>query len=194
MARKHYLIAAVVILALAAALYLAQPQPPIAARGTTHLTGLTVSGAFTASSTSALNDTVTLGAGKKLLPSAATGAGTVFTMIGAPTYLYTTSTSIGILPANVDILDIDVTVTAAFNDSGTDQLSCGYTLATPTEYINAADVSSTGVIRMGGAATIPVTNSGDIGSSNRTVYCKYVGQNSNASAGAARVVITYAVN
>jgi hypothetical protein len=129
-----------------------------------------------------------------VLPSAATSAGTVFAATNTLANTQTTNKTMFVVPANADIVDVYVIVTTVFNDSGTDLIECGKTSGTPTEYVNDLSGAVTGLTRAGAAGTMPVTNFGDVGGSNVTVLCKYVGQNANSSTGAATVTLYYRID
>jgi len=129
-----------------------------------------------------------------LVPSAATNTGAVMAGVNTVAYTDTTNKTMFVIPANADIVDIVLVVTTAFDDTGTDLLSCGYTVDTPNEYMASAIVSTAGVQRMGADSTMPYAKVGDVGSSDVTVLCKYVGQNGNSSAGAATVQILYRID
>jgi len=138
---------------------------------------------------------VTLYGGAQIYPSGAiTNTGPVFNCMTTVAYTDTANKGLCKIPANANVIDVTVHVTTLFNDSGTDVLNCGTTWADPDEYIDAADVSSASVLRTGSAGTMPFTSLGDIGVAAQTIWCKYTGQNSNASAGTAIVLIYYVVD
>lgn len=100
------------------------------------------------------------------------------------TYADTTAKEIFQLPNKAVVLGFWVQVTEAFTDTGTDYLDIG----TPSDgdyYVNDYDVSSLG----GGQAT---TLQNPTVSGLSSVTATYVGQNSNADAGKATVIIMYA--
>jgi len=96
-----------------------------------------------------------------------------------------------VLPANSQIVSVDVNVETAFNDSGTDILEIGSSADTDL-YINDTAISAVGSIAMGTAALC--ANWKDIGTSDIRVGYIYNGQNDDASAGAATVTINYLQN
>ena len=96
-----------------------------------------------------------------------------------------------IIPANSQIVRIDVNVETAFNDTGADILEVGSSADTDL-YVNDTDISAVGSIAMGTAALC--ANWKDIGSSDVRVGYIYNGANNDASAGAATVTISYLQN
>ena len=96
-----------------------------------------------------------------------------------------------VLPANSQIVSVDVNVETAFNDSGADILEVGSSAATDL-YVNDTDISAVGSIAMGTAALC--ANWKDIGTSDIRVGYIYNGANNDASAGAATVTISYLQN
>ena len=96
-----------------------------------------------------------------------------------------------VIPANSQIVSVDVNVETAFNDSGADILEVGSSADTDL-YVNDTDISAIGSIAMGAAALC--ANWKDIGSSDIRVGYIYNGANNDASAGAATVTINYLQN
>ena len=96
-----------------------------------------------------------------------------------------------VLPANSQIVSVDVNVETAFNDSGADILEVGSSADTDL-YVNDTDISAVGSIAMGTAALC--ANWKDIGTSDIRVGYIYNGANNDASAGAATVTISYLQN
>ena len=96
-----------------------------------------------------------------------------------------------VIPANSQIVSVDVNVETAFNDSGADILEVGSSADTDL-YVNDTDISAVGSIAMGTAALC--ANWKDIGSSDIRVGYIYNGANNDASAGAATVTINYLQN
>ena len=96
-----------------------------------------------------------------------------------------------VIPANSQIVSVDVNVETAFNDSGADVLEVGSSADTDL-YVNDTDISAIGSIAMGTAALC--ANWKDIGSSDIRVGYIYNGANNDASAGAATVTINYLQN
>jgi hypothetical protein len=96
-----------------------------------------------------------------------------------------------VIPANSQIVRVDVNVETAFNDTGADILEVGSSADTDL-YVNDTDISAVGSIAMGTAALC--ANWKDIGSSDVRVGYIYNGANNDASAGAATVTISYLQN
>jgi len=96
-----------------------------------------------------------------------------------------------VIPANSQIVSVDVNVETAFNDSGSDLLEVGSSADTDL-YVNDTDISAIGSIAMGTAALC--ANWKDIGTTDIVVGYIYNGANNNASAGAATVTINYLQN
>ena len=101
-----------------------------------------------------------------------------------------TDTSV-VIPANSQIVRIDVNVETAFNDTGADILEVGSSADTDL-YVNDVDISAVGKIALGTAALC--ANWKDIGTSDVRVGFIYNGANNDASAGAATVTISYLQN
>lgn len=109
---------------------------------------------------------------------------------------------IGTLPNGAVIIGAasGVAVETAFNDSGTDLLDIGYAAhvdssgsavtADPDHYATDLDVSAAGFIALDEVAASDVVDCNDGGV---PVTATFAGQNSNASAGLAQVVICYVV-
>ena len=96
-----------------------------------------------------------------------------------------------VIPANSQIVSVDVNVETAFNDSGSDLLEVGSSADTDL-YVNDTVISAIGSIAMGTAALC--ANWKDIGTTDIVVGYIYNGANNNASAGAATVTINYLQN
>ena len=96
-----------------------------------------------------------------------------------------------VIPANSQIVSVDVNVETAFNDTGADILEVGSSADTDL-YVNDTDISAAGSIAMGTAALC--ANWKDIGSTDIVVGYIYNGANNDASAGAATVTINYLQN
>ena len=101
-----------------------------------------------------------------------------------------TSTSV-IIPANSQIVSVDVNVETAFNDSGADILEIG-SVADTDLYVNDTVISAVGSIAMGTAALC--TNWKDIGTSDIRIAYIYNGANNDATAGAATATVSYLQN
>ena len=96
-----------------------------------------------------------------------------------------------VIPANSQIVSVDVNVETAFNDTGADILEVGSSADTDL-YVNDTVISAVGSIAMGAAALC--ANWKDIGTSDVRIGFIYNGANNDASAGAATVTINYLQN
>ena len=96
-----------------------------------------------------------------------------------------------VIPANSQIVRIDVNVETAFNDSGADIVEIGSSADTDL-YVNDVSIAAVGKIALGTAALC--TNWKDIGTTDIVVGYIYNGANNDASAGAATVTISYLQN
>ena len=96
-----------------------------------------------------------------------------------------------VIPANSQMVRIDVNVETAFNDSGTDILEVGSSADTDL-YVNDVSIAAVGKIALGTAALC--ANWKDIGTSDIRIGYIYNGANNDASAGAATVTISYLQN
>ena len=96
-----------------------------------------------------------------------------------------------VIPANSQIVSVDVNVETAFNDTGADILEVGSSADTDL-YVNDTVISAVGSIAMGAAALC--ANWKDIGTSDVRIGFIYNGANDDASAGAATVTINYLQN
>ena len=96
-----------------------------------------------------------------------------------------------VIPANSQIVSVDVNVETAFNDTGADILEVCSSADTDL-YVNDTDISAAGSIAMGTAALC--ANWKDIGSTDIVVGYIYNGANNDATAGAATVTINYLQN
>jgi len=101
-----------------------------------------------------------------------------------------TSTSV-IIPANSQIVSVDVNVETAFNDSGADILEIG-SVADTDLYVNDVAVTAVGPAALGTAGLC--ANWKDIGASDIRIAYIYNGANDDATAGAATVTINYLQN
>ena|SRR3990167_2234927 len=103
-----------------------------------------------------------------------------------------TAINIGVMPPNALVVGGGVMIVTAFNDSGTDTLDIGFVGGTTDAdgYATLLDLSAVGYIildELGATTNIMQTVA-------TTVTCIYNGQNNNASAGVAEVVIMYVVD
>ena len=107
----------------------------------------------------------------------------VIDIIGA-----TVTTSVGIIPANSQIVDVILNVTTVSNDGGTATVQVGHAGDTD-EYLPATNVKALGTTR----GTIG-TDGTDIGTSDQTVNAIYTAANGDGATGAATVTILYIQN
>lgn len=109
------------------------------------------------------------------------------------TYVNNGSTiTVGKMPAGAIVTGGGVQIVTAFNDSGTDTLIVGFVGSTTDDnaYATLLDLSAVGFIVLDElAATTNIQQTVDT-----TVTCVYAGQNSNATAGVADVVVFYVCN
>lgn len=101
---------------------------------------------------------------------------------------------VGYLPAKASVIGGGVHIITAFDDSGTDTLDVGFTsssaTADPNGYATLLDLSAVGYIALDElAATTNIQSTVP-----STVTCIYNGQNNNAAAGVADVIILYVVD
>ncbi len=102
------------------------------------------------------------------------------------TFQNTTATEVGVLPAGAIVIGGGAQVVTAFNDSGTDVINIG-TAADTDAYATLLDVSSVGFKALDELAT----HDDHSDTAEITVVAAFTGQNSNASAGVADIVISY---
>ena len=96
-----------------------------------------------------------------------------------------------VIPANSQIVSIEVNVETAFNDTGSDLLEVGSSADTDL-YVNDVSIAAIGKIALGTAALC--ANWKDIGTTDIVVGYIYNGANNDADAGAATVTINYLQN
>ena len=96
-----------------------------------------------------------------------------------------------VIPANSQIVSVDVNVETAFNDTGADILEVGSSADTDL-YVNDVSIAAAGKIALGTAALC--ANWKDIGTSDIRIGFIYNGANDDATAGAATVTISYLQN
>ena len=101
---------------------------------------------------------------------------------------------IGRIPANACVIGGGVHITTAFNDSGTDTLDVGFrdgnSTDDPNAYATLLVIDAVGFIALDElAATTNIMQT-----QSCIVTCTYNGENNNASAGVAEVVICYVVD
>lgn len=118
------------------------------------------------------------------------GYGVVQTLIKRITYLnHATAVTVGKIPPYSIVVGGGVHVITGFNDSGNDFLDVGFVGATTDDDAYATDLSlaSVGFIELDELAA---TNN-IMGTVEHTVTATYTGQNANATAGDAYVVVNY---
>jgi hypothetical protein len=153
-----------------------------------------VGGTFAVTGASAFSNNVTLASTKKLITEDSTNTCATFACVNTIAYTDITSKTICVIPANVDLVDVQFVVETAFNGGGTDVVDCGWDAqADPDDIVDDLDASSAGVNRAGDNADMPYAILADIGGSDLTLKCLYTDQNSDSSAGAATIRVFYTV-
>lgn len=112
--------------------------------------------------------------------------GAVTTLRATLAYTDTTAKALFTIPAGAYITAWVINVTTAFNDSGTDLLDIGVS-GTQQKFAASVDVSSTGLKSSG----VVAAQIGAVQASAQAVTGLYTGQNSNASAGAATIMVQF---
>ena len=107
----------------------------------------------------------------------------VIDIIGA-----TATTTVGIIPANSQIVDVLLNVTTVNNDGGTATVQVGNSGDTD-EYLPATNVKALATTR----GTIQ-TEGTDIGTSDQTVIATFTAANGDGTTGAATVTVLYMQN
>lgn len=124
------------------------------------------------------------------VPAREIGYGVVQVLRKRITYLDNGATiTVGKLPPGSSVIGGGVHVVTAFNDSGTDTLIVGFIGSTTDDnaYATLLDLSAVGYIVLDElAATTNIQ-----GTIEHTITCVYAGQNSNATAGAADVIVQF---
>jgi uncharacterized membrane protein YuzA (DUF378 family) len=108
----------------------------------------------------------------------------VIDIIGA-----TNTTTIGIIPANSQIVDAIMNVTTVSNDGGTATVIIG-TAADDNAFMSATNVKALGVTHTGGTTALAT----DIGATDTAVTATYTAANGDGTTGAATVTILYMQN
>jgi hypothetical protein len=104
----------------------------------------------------------------------------------------TTDKSLSIvIPANSQLVDIKVFVITAFNAGTTNTLDIGI-VGDSDLYVDDAEVGTAGDAALG--ATALVANWSDIGTTDVKLAAKYIQTGTAASAGGARIVVSYVQN
>tara|TARA_B110000285_G_C14660867_1_gene396016 strand:- start:122 stop:556 length:435 start_codon:yes stop_codon:yes gene_type:complete len=108
----------------------------------------------------------------------------VIDIIGA-----TNTTTIGIIPANSQIVDAILNVTTVSNDTGTGTVIIG-TAADDNAFMSSTNVKALGVTHTGGTTAL----ANDIGTSDTAVTATYTAGNADGATGVATVTILYMQN
>lgn len=103
-------------------------------------------------------------------------------------YSDSSAVTIGTIPANAQIIDINIDVTTAFNAGTNDLISVGKS-GSAAAFVANTDVSSAG--RASVATTGAYSAWADTGSTEVAVTATYTQSGTAATAGAARVTIVY---
>ena len=104
----------------------------------------------------------------------------------------TTDKSLSIvIPANSQLVDIKILVTTAFDAGTTNTLDIGI-VGDSDLYVDGAAVGTAGDAALGSTAL--VTNWSDIGTTDVKLAAKYIPSGTAATAGAARIVVSYVQN
>lgn len=108
------------------------------------------------------------------------------------TFANTTDKSLSIvIPANSQLVEIKVFVTTAFNAGTTNTMDIGI-VGDSDLYVDNAAVGTAGDAALG--VTALVTNWSDIGTTDLKLAAKYIQTGTAATAGAARIVVSYVQN
>ena len=121
------------------------------------------------------------------------GAAQLGVIFGTVAFTDTANKTLGTLPPNAVVVDFFRNVTTAFDAGTTNVLDVGTTVGDPDEYIDADDVTSTGLTRAGSGGTMPATALGSIGAVALPLYGKYTGTGTTETAGVAQVAVFYYV-
>jgi hypothetical protein len=103
-------------------------------------------------------------------------------------YTDSTAVTIGTIPANAQIINVNIDVTTAFNAASTNTLTVGKS-GSAAAFVTATSVGSAG--RASVATTGVYSAWADVGSSEVPVTATYAQTGTAASAGVARVTIVY---
>ena len=96
-----------------------------------------------------------------------------------------------VIPANSQLVDIKILVTTAFNAGTSNTLDIGI-VGDSDLYVDGAAVGTAGDAALGNTAL--ATNWSDIGTTDVKLAAKYIPTGTAASAGAARIVVSYVQN
>lgn len=117
--------------------------------------------------------------------------GSVGTIRGTIDYTNTTSKALGDLPVGAVIVDFYCNVTTDFNSSGTDLLTVGFS-DNPDALVDDLSGASVALTRVGGAATLPVTElNGTPTTEVKTIYGLFTQSVADATQGEADFVLFY---
>ena len=123
------------------------------------------------------------------MPNQVTNIGGVLSAITTTiAFSDSSAVTIGTIPANSQIVDINIDVTTAFNAAGTDTVTVGKT-GSAAAFVAATSVASAG--RASVATTGVYSAWADTGSSDITATATFAQTGTAATAGAARVTIVY---
>ena len=103
-------------------------------------------------------------------------------------YTNTTAVTIGTIPANAQIVDINIDVTTAFNAASTNTVTVGKT-GSAAAFVTATDVGTAG--RESVATTGVYSAWATVGTSDIDATVTYAQTGTAATTGAARVTIVY---
>jgi len=132
--------------------------------GTSTLTGnATLSGTLAVTGTSTLTGVTTLGAAGNIIVTDATNSGAMFISQFSVTYAQTASYTVCVIPANADVVKVEVATTTAFAGGSGTTIDIGYT-GTLEAYASDLDVRSAGF-----AACDVFSNLGDVGATDVTM-------------------------
>jgi uncharacterized membrane protein len=115
-------------------------------------------------------------------------AGVLSAITTTVAYTNSSAVEIGTLPANAQIVDINIDVTTAFNAGTTNTMTIGKT-GSAAAFVTSTSVGSAG--RASVASTGVYSAWADTGSSEVTATATFAQTGTAASAGAARVTIVY---
>lgn len=108
------------------------------------------------------------------------------------TFANTTDKSLSIvIPSNSQLVDIKILITTAFNAGTTNTMDIGI-VGDSDLYVDNAAVGTAGDAALG--VTALVNNWSDIGTTDLKLAAKYIQTGTAATAGAARIVVSYVQN
>ena len=157
----------------------------------THTGGTTGNVDWTAASFGFTGDTTITGdleVDGAIYHTGATNSGALMVSSNTVEYTDTTEKNLFVLPANAIVTDVVVVVTTACNGDGTHQLSVGVSGET-TKWVNALDVKTSGVFRMGSSSAMPFAGIGTVGGADVTVIGSIPAGGTSGNAGSVTVYI-----